>query len=155
MKGTDYPNWVAERAKCNMRLLLKDVQQLVKDATDAMNTESKKEGFRQGMFEYWLVAEQPLSFSVSHLLSRTSTNPVAICRFTYDPEKNSIVVCQSNPDHVYTIQTRWDAEHVACGVLIGRSLDYNDEEQAVRFLHADLWKVVQYILEPFFFPPSA
>ena len=34
-----HPNWVGDNVKCNMRLLLKDVQHLVKDATDAMNTE--------------------------------------------------------------------------------------------------------------------
>ena len=50
-----------------------------------------------------------------------------------------------------SIHTRWDAEKSKCYIVAARPSDNQEQE----FPHDELWKVLQFILEPFFFPQEA
>ena len=50
-----------------------------------------------------------------------------------------------------TLTTRWDSPTSKCWLVVTLSSDV----QKVEFPHDELWKAIQYTLEPFFFPAEA
>ena len=59
-----------------------------------------------------------------------------------------VVFTMEQPDWTATLATRWDPATSQCRLVVTRSFD----AEKIEFPHAELWKAVQYILEPFFFP---
>ena len=135
--------WIAERAKCDMRTFLREVQCLVKQNVVAMNAECDKRGWTR--FEYTPFKEHPLTFYIE-----PKENPShRRCTFTYQVEHQQIGVTMLEPDRTYQIRTRWDPETWQCQVVVERPS--GNEEDTIEFPHQALEKVVSSVLEPFFF----
>ena len=143
MSATDTPNWVAERAKCDMRELTSQVIQLVTQATEEMNA-LRGHG-------YTIKSDE-----AACRVSRVSFGHVErACIFAYEEEgrRRLIRVSKGTPKtpesdiETCTIETRWDTKKIKCRLVVTPA-----EGEKVEFPHKHLWKVVQYILEPFFFP---
>lgn len=137
------PNWVAERTKCNMATLLQDISHLVQECVDDMNKELEKE--QQSLrFRYIPRQTAPPTFEIE---GKDTVGTILGCQFQYEPKTDKIAVRSSVKDS--QIGTRWDAEEIQCRVVISSSPD-----DPVEFPHSQLWKAVQYLLEPFFFPTT-
>ena len=67
-------------------------------------------------------------------------------KFEYRPEKDDILVLMATDDRL--VKTRWDAEAVQCCIVVASATG----EPLAEFPHDQLWKAVQYLLEPLFFP---
>lgn len=138
-KGT---NWITERANCNMDSLFYNLQGLVEHNVEMMKVESKKRQWPDS-WEYTVEDNAPPTFVVKRIGATSS----AICRFKHDKERDQIAVTM--PREQYIIQTRWDSEALRCCVIAGAAF-----KDPIEFPHDHLWKIVQHILEPFFFPPA-
>ena len=147
MEQSQHPNWIAERAKCNLTLLWNDLVPLLITDTKRRRQEA--------------VAEQsPIRYVIDQNAERSSVSRVHILRYR-DTEQSRVIgscwfiskgecirVNMEKPDGTGAIYTRWDAEKSQCYVAASRPSDGQKEE----FPHDELWKVLQFILEPFFFP---
>ncbi|MCY4385900.1 MAG: hypothetical protein OXC18_02225 [Desulfurellaceae bacterium] len=141
-------NWVAERAKCEIDQLVADIMRLVQEATNQAH-------------------ELPLPWAYIKKENRTgcrvtcvqNNQPVRECLFVHEPDRNMIQVVvrrqiASQPDELdqtYTIGTRWDAEKSKCRIVVNSPT----ADEPLEFPHKHLWKAIQYILEPFFFPKES
>lgn len=134
--------WIAERAKCDIKRLYDDIATLVKNNTNQWGTVSKKDHEMRGglCFEH----EADGCFRVRH----DGIQKPETLRFCFETEKMHIIVMR-DCEKTCTITTRWNRETSQCLLVVE-----NHPEPAVEFPHAELWKVVQYVLEPFFFPPA-
>ncbi len=138
------PNWVKERAKCEGEALTVEVFQLAGEATEHLNA-------LKGVSRYKVETDET-ACRISRLELGHSTRT---CVFVYEPEPDHIRVKiafrnEVSSEENYTISTRWDAEKSKCRIVVTLA-----SGGKVEFPHKHLWKVVQYILEPFFFlrPP--
>lgn len=139
-----HPNWVAERAKCEMGSLFADLQELVKQ-----NVEWANQSQGSSVYEYRDVTSDTC-FIRKKVYDR-DTRLIA-CTFRLFPTGRAVEVSAgtsvtNEPEQrLYTIRTHWDAEKSKCRVIVEKT---NGGKIIVP--HKHLWKVVQYILEPFFF----
>ena len=141
----EQPNWVAERAKCSITLLFNELRALVKQDTEWAGIESDKN--KRSRTYLWTVGE-----SSCRIKRQESGGAEEECSFRCKVLEGLVHVSIFSPsssvsDQGYTIKTRWDAESCQC-LLVVRTLQ--DEKQK-EFPHYELWKALQYILEPFFF----
>ena len=139
--------WIAERDKCNMGAFVNDVRTLVAQNVETMNVLCQEKG--RTRFRYEPRQEHPPYFLIKQQLRAS----LRYCEFEYDDAGQRVAVTMVGPDRTYTLQTRWDTEALACRVVVTRPS--NDESDVVEFPHADLWKAIQHILDPFFFPPPS
>ena len=135
--------WIAERDKCNMADLAVQVQNLVKSNVTAMNSICSARGFVP--FEHTTDRAEPLTFHVK----QQDASQVRIATFKHDVQGGMLTITVTEPVRLYHMQTRWDTETLKCHVVVIWHI--NGEQKSVTFLHSQLWKAVQFILEPFFF----
>ena len=74
-----------------------------------------------------------------------------LCTLVYRPGSQSIDVTVDN-ERTHTITTRWSDKRARCYILLSKT-DSGQDQKPLKFRHKHLWKVVQCILEPLFFPP--
>ena len=146
------PNWVSERAKCNMDRLFRALCALVKCNVDRMNKEAHTQDW-----PIQCVYRPPIQDVQECTVERLGpgTDPTG-CQFEYNSKMDHIVVRLM--DRTCIIRTHWDGENARCQLVVDSSIDGlkgEEEERHVEFPHDHLWKVVQYILEPFFFSKQA
>ena len=145
----EHPNWIAERAKCNMALLWDDVCTIVTCDTNRRKQEALRE---RALHRYILrprnTPQDPLH--IERFNMQTGGSALGECRFFYDRRTDVIDVTMKKPDGTGVIVTRWDAANSQCCLVVTRPSD----GQEIELPHDELWKVVQYILEPFFFPAA-
>lgn len=148
-----HPNWVAERAKCNMARLWPDVQYIV--CTDVRRANEEEQTAQSDVSH----ARDPLKQGPKkvHIQSANGAGDVlGTCEFVYNDTKDAIAVTISPPAWAKkrgttgVLRTRWDAEALQCRIVVTMT---SETEQAVEFPHDQLWKAVQVFLELFFFPP--
>ena len=144
--STNHPNWVAERAKCYMGFLFDDLSQLVKADVDRMNTEQERRSL-DGRFTYIPYANTQPRFELEW--TDTTGNKMGRCRFEYQPDRDVITVLSLAGD--CSIRTCWDAEQGQCQIKVE---PLSEQRDIAEFPHDELWRAVQYVLEPFFFPPK-
>ncbi len=134
--GTDEqesPNWVAERAKCDMERLFDELGAVVKQNTEWANTVPNAPGYPA----YVYGRQSRDAFMVR---KNGDTRVFSLSR------RQQAVHVSGTEIRLYTITTRWDAKKSKCRVVVAQPAG-----DTVEFPHKHLWKVVQYILEPFFF----
>lgn len=136
--STNHPNWVAERAKCHMGLLFEALRNIVIKDVDRRKEEAANPQWR-GEFHYAKYGDDPPAFTVENFNQGSYL-------FTYSLDSDAIFIT-SQREKLYTISTRWDAEQSRCQIVVASPAGSSRE-----FPHAELWKAVQYVLEPFFFP---
>ena len=148
--ATEHPNWVAERTKCKMKRLWSHLQDIVGIDVRRKNEEEDEE---HSDVEYVLRLEKPrLHLTCRHRAGDT----LGAYRFSYDARMDAIDIMiqgpgsPAEPHSTGTIRTRWDAEACQCRVVVKMGADAPE----IEFPHDQLWKAVQSILEPFFFPPT-
>ena len=144
----DTPQWVEERAKCDVGHLFACIRQLVQRDVQSMVTVLRKQ--EQGVELYFHPNDlQPRRFTVQRL---PTTNESFTLAFEYNVQTGNIDIANDTPHgkRCQTITTRWDEEKAKCRLVVQRP-----EGEPIEFPHKHLWKVVQYILEPFFFPPRS
>lgn len=148
----EHPNWVAEREKCNMAALWSDVRDIVHVDVRRKNEEEAKQ--KTGVSYAFPVEEQsPTQARIQ--CSNQAGDLLGSCRVAYNVKTQKIEVTICPPawarkaDTTGVLMTRWDAEDIQCRVVVTMT---SESQQAVEFPHDHLWKVVQYFLEPFFFP---
>lgn len=157
--GTSHPDWVVERAKCNVACLAKDVRALVERDTTTMQKESKA---RELAFGFTYVPYQNVLPKCGVLrVNLNSPDIQTLCQFEYDKQLDQIIARighvsnttdpMDETQRTYIIKTRWDAENIRCVIVVS---SFEEETKPPEFPHDELWKAVQCILEPFFFPPK-
>ena len=135
-------NWIAEREKCDLWSLLAAFRAAVKQDVADMNAVGQKRRRPWVPFECGRDLTEPDTvFIVAH---HHGAPPA--CRFEYRVDTGHILVKMLAGDRV--VKTRWDRDTCQCRIVVA---DVHEETLA-EFAHTDLWKAVQYILEPFFFP---
>lgn len=139
----DYTNWIAERAKCNMAALWADVCNLLVKNVKWMNDESTERG--------WGIHYSKPSNGTHRTTRYRGQEEEGSCRWRYEDGPARVVFTVKQPDFTACLTTRWDAETSQCQLVVKLSV----HQAEVEFLHAELGKAVQYILEPFFFPKEA
>ena len=152
----EHPNWVAEREKCNMGRLWGHVWTILRTDVQRKNAEEDKK--RTGI-SYVFPSEEQRTTSHTMIHCRNQAGDLLeSCRFVYNRQTSTITVTTSPPlfladrraDSTGIITTRWDAETCQCQIVLKI-----DDAPEVVLPHAQLWKAVQIILEPFLFPPVA
>ena len=142
------PNWVAERKKCDITLLFEDIHVLAKQDLGWAMVEEKKSS---SAVKYEQMGE--LSGSSYRLRRFVTGNEKQCCTFhCRDIAKTPHVEAAYATDGTgvtgrYVITTRWDAKESQCRIVV-----QDPENGTMEFPHYELWKALQYILEPFFFP---
>lgn len=146
---TDTPNWVAERAKCEISALLSESMQLVRAAAEQASECTPYTHIYKG------------GESSCRISCIRGSQAVRTCMFEYDSGKDQIAVTIEQQtaqkpgafERKFTITTRWDAEKAKCRVVVCSLVcAAGESDQPQEFSHKHLWKAIQYILEPFFFP---
>ena len=136
--GMDEKDWVAERAKCHMGKLFADVRKLIERDIGRWNTivlhDTELHG---GMI---ILGDRSLSFVIEH----TAIAQPEQLGVGYIPSEHCVRV--NRGEQLQTITTRWDRETSQCRIVVTTHPD-----EVTEFPHSELEKVVQYILEPFFF----
>ena len=133
--------WIAERAKCDMGVLVHDFYTLVHQNVQTMNALNQQ----QRGAEFHFTPQQQSAFTITQHLPKGQTRTCWVA--AYSETRQCIEVTLDDPDRKYYIQTRWDAEKSKCRLVVTLGTG-----EAVEFPHKHLWKAVQHILEPFFFP---
>ncbi len=148
----EHPNWVAEREKCNMAVLWSDVRDILGIDAQRKNAEEAKQ--KSGV-SYAFPPEEQSATQALLQCSNQAGDLLESCRFVYNRKTSKIEVTTRPPpffadrrkDSNGIIKTRWDAQTCQCQIVVKI-----DEAPEVLFPHAQLWKAIQVILEPFFFP---
>jgi hypothetical protein len=135
----EHPNWVDERAKCNMGLLFDDLRDLIKKDVQRAKRKSQEQKWGKN-YRIQNDGDAQITVTCSH---QSGTED---CQFRLRGNRVHII---SHPDQEYTIRTQWNAENIQCQIVVTLPT-----EDTVMFSHNQLWKAVQYVLEPFFFPPE-
>lgn len=146
-----HPNWIAERAKCNMARLWPEVQYIV--STDVRRANEAEQTVQSDVSHYMDPLEQ--GPKKVHIQSGNGAGDVlGTCEFVYNDTKGAIAVrigppaLAQKPPTLGALRTRWDTEALQCRIVVTMT----SEDEPVEFPHDQLWKAVQVILEPFFFP---
>lgn len=149
-----HPNWVAEREKCNMELLWRDVRAILHVDVQRKNAEEAR---KKSGIHYAFPPEEQQATQALLQCSNDAGDQLESCLFVYNTKTQKVEVTVHPPTSVRmpgttgTLMTRWDAEAIQCRIVITMT---SESDQLVEFPHDQLWKAVQYILEPFFFPAS-
>ena len=138
--------WVHERAKCNMVTLSHDLRSLVRKNVTAINTECRRRNWSEFSYE-----GDDLSGPAPYSITQPYNGGTRRCTFAYDPEWGWVTVKMVHPDREYTILTRWDSGRAQCLIVLTHGAGSTSGIPPQEFPHADLWRVIQIILEPFFF----
>ena len=152
----EHPNWVEEREKCNMGRLWSHVWTILHTDVKRKNAEEKKK--RTGIYYEFPSEEQSATSHAMIQCSNQSGDLLESCRVVYNRQTGKIENTTSPPPFLADrreaskgiITTRWDAQTCQCLIVVNL-----DDAPEVVLPHAELWKAVQVILEPFFFPSSA
>lgn len=152
MGYSEETDWIRERANCNIRVLFQNFRSLVQRNVEAVHKEYGERGWEAG-FKYTAPDE-----TIFTILRQHPSMP-GKCQFQYHEETDRIVVTITAPIMTYTIRTRWDAKESKCQIVVTWPVESADEpsskkEKKLEFPHDPLWKVVQCVLEPFFFTES-
>ena len=149
MEHAAQTEWIAERAKCNVQRLWQELVPLL-TANVRRRTDEAEHEAGPGSVRYVLdknpdrVAPDRL-----HILRCQDTpRPETVGSCWFIAKSDCIRVIMDHPTGTGTISTRWDAEKSKCYILAVRPSDNQEQE----FPYAKLWKALQFILEPFFFP---
>ncbi len=146
VKEPIHPNWVAERAKCDIGRMFADVCDLVKLDVERMCAviDHKESESASYMFI------RPRNKSHTCLVRRLChLEEIGSCLFTYADDGIRVTRTEQATPVSLTLRTHWNAEESRCLLVIDAP-----GKDAVVFPHDHLWKAIQYILEPFFFPPA-
>lgn len=141
--------WIIEHEKCNMDTLYDDFHRLAKIDVEMMNDECRRKGYASFSCGELFAEHSPHHFIIEQ--NREKGEIGRYSTFVYDSEDNAIRVKMERPNYEYTITTRWDKQAVQCHVIVTQ-IDDGKPIETTEFPHHELWKVVQYVLEPFFFP---
>lgn len=139
--------WIAERDKCDMEPLVHDFCDLVQENVRRMNAVCQQK--ERPPFHY---TPQQGYYPAFEIVQHTAGQS-RYCRAAYSEKRHPITVTMEHPDRNYTITTRWGPEKLKCRLIVAP--DNGKKEDEAVFPHKHLWKVVQYILEPFFFKDAA
>ena len=135
------PNWIAERIKCDMGRLWRDVCDILREDAARMQAAAKDHGWSA---TYTVTPEEDIPYVLTLRGDREDRD----CSWRYDSAKSRVIFTLTNPSEDYVMTTRWDAESCQCRVRVA----HQPAQKVTEFPHDQLWKAVQYILEPFFFP---
>lgn len=138
----DNPNWIAERAKCNLHDLWKDLCDIVAADVDRINDIAKEKSW--GVYY-----SEPRGEEVGVIYRRGGVG-IGECHYVYDSTQRLVQFTCQDPDLIAVLRTRWDAATSECRLVIELGVKAEDPTE-IEFPHAQLWKAIQYILEPFFF----
>ncbi|MCE2486404.1 MAG: hypothetical protein J4F42_12880 [Desulfurellaceae bacterium] len=136
----EHPNWITERAKCDMRLLFTDLCRLIREDVQRIDKESQNRGWGKN---YRIPVDENTSVITVDCSHASGTEE---CRFEL---RGNVIHVLSHPGREYAIRTQWDVENIRCQIAVTPPTG-----DAVIFSHDQLWKVAHYILEPYFFPAS-
>ena len=142
------PNWVAERAKCDITRLFEDIHALAKqDLGWAMIEEEK----RHSGVRYEQMGEFSSStYRLRRFVAGVEKSPCTFhCRSIEKPPCVEVVYGTDGSGVLgtYKITTRWNAAEYQCLIVVE-----DPKNGTLEFPHHELWKALHYILEPFFFP---
>ena len=138
MSTAAHPNWVAELAKCNVKKLFNSLYSLIQIDVKRMKAEQPAPGFS--------ITETENNLGIEW----TAGGRSHLCTLVYHPASQSIDVTVDN-ERTHTIATRWDPKRARCYVVLS-PMATGDEDPPLEFRHKHLWKVVQHVLAPLFFP---
>ena len=136
-----YPNWVAERAACDVDVLFKQLVEIMTSDLERLKT----------------TVNESIAHAESNGKDALTINWMAgfPCRLTLysDRVRRRISVRRDDyPTHECYISTRWDAEKYRCYVVVKPGEP--EASDPIEFPYKHLWKVNRHILEPVFFPRS-
>lgn len=141
--GQEHPNWIEERAKCDMQKLWADLCDLMVENVERINAEAEERGWSARY-------SKPTGKNVGRTTRYVGQNEAAVCRWEYESGPAHVLFTFSTPDRHATLTTRWEPTTCQCRLLVTLSPDQPNSEQ-MDFPHDELWKAVQSIVEPFFF----
>lgn len=136
----EHPNWIAERTKCNLYNLWGDLCDIVANDVDRINAIATEKN-------WGIHYSEPRGEEVGVIHRHGG---VGECRYVYNPTQGLIQFTCKVPDLIAVLRTRWDAETSQCRLVVKMGLKDEDATD-IEFPHDQLWKALQYILEPFFF----
>ena len=127
--------WIRERIKCDVGKLFEDLHTL----TEEMKNQYEKATKKKGRIKCW---ENTNEVRVEHKDRGKEL-------FFQHVVEEEIIQVHENSERICVITTRWDKKSSQCRLVITPT-----DEDPVEFDHEQLWLVMAYILEPFFFPPK-
>ena len=132
------PNWVAERAKCNLELVFDALCQVLARDVEAMNEVSERQRLgRQFQLEVNADGTRPLA-SVTQVQSTDRlVTQKAYARF--ESRETAISIQASSLPQLAFACVRWDERARACKLYIGEN-------------RYEVWELSQWVLGPMFFP---
>lgn len=136
----EHPNWIEEHAKCHMQSLFTELCNIITIDTDRI---MKVPGPKRRLRNYRRNTD-----SETCCICRTGPNEGDEERLTFTLRENAVQVHQEHSARDWTITTQWDSENTQCRIQLDRGTQGSQE-----WSHKDLWKVVQTLLDPFFFQP--
>ena len=134
----DHPNWVAERAKCDIARLFDSLVACIAADIERFNAEPS-------VCRDFILSQQKHECVIESHTGERTTYAV----LTYRPHSHHIEMRQGEQT-THLITTRWDAVKSRCYVVVET---LGAESPTQEFPHKKLWKAAQYLLEPILFPP--
>ncbi|MCE2484435.1 MAG: hypothetical protein J4F42_02890 [Desulfurellaceae bacterium] len=135
-----HPNWVEQYAKCNLpslfMTLASHIRQDVEDRKKIIHARQESLRFRQAS-----------DTQTQLLIWRSDPDQAGEKECEFLLSDRTITVRVEDPVQQYTITTRWDADAIQCRVVLTGAA-----ATPIEYPHDELWKIVQVMLRPFFFP---
>ena len=141
----DHSDWVDQHAKCDIKSLLKAIYHICKDNVKRRNkvdspiwNKYRFTACGKGI-EYITVSREPVA---------ELTHEASYEKYHFQLLEGYAITLQAGNSGKRTITTHWDEENHKCVVQLQHGEDLKE------WLHEDVWKMVQFILDPLFFPPQ-
>ena len=132
------PNWVVERAKCNLELIFDALCQVLERDVDAMNAVPERQRLgRQFQLEVNADGTRPIALVTQVHSTDSLVKQKAYARF--ESRKTAISIQASSLSQLALALVRWDERARACKLYVG------DDRYEV-------WELSQWVLGPIFFP---
>ena len=132
------PNWVAERAKCNLELIFEALCQVLDRDVGAMNAVPERQRLgRQFQLEVNADGTRPIA-QVTQVHSTDSlVTQKVYARF--ESGETAISIQASSLSQSVLARVRWDEQARACKLYIGKD-------------RYEVWELSEWVLGPMFFP---
>ena len=151
------PDWLEERAKCDMESLWKDVCELMEKNLSRFEVQAEEHSWSQRYGE--VTRKSSNKYLAGRYVHRKAAG---VLGWTYDAHGQYILFrathtlnTEGEPDTFQAeskLTTRWDAASSQCRVVVTQAAAQGEEPPSMELPYNELWKALQYILEPFFFP---
>ena len=110
----DVPNWVKDRAQCNLDLTFKALFDI---ATRDIQEAHKVDAITKGKFTFDIQREDRTN--VPTFTVRRSMNGSPLDKVLFEQGRNEIQISFTGGADPVTIRPQWDAENLRCDLLVG------------------------------------